>query len=420
MGISISKHVQAKIEKKGWTVLLYMEPGTALSPWAIKNVNDMALVGSNDNLNILVEWHTTENTSWRYKIEHNTIIQKEFITMTHDCKIDIPNSMKWAVSNYPAEHYALVIWNHGFGILDPKPENNSKSEFNWVAEPDVKIEGQEAIASCQTNQCPIPLRGVLFNEITNTYMTNQKMVETFKIIKNDILNGQKIDIAGFDVCKMAMVEVGYQLKNYVNILIGSQNCELQDGWDYSGVFARIKDKKPTPQKFAQAIIDSYQEYYTFKTKENIFTQSAIDLSYMDNLINNLNKIVDLCAQWNSVNSVECQKILRKARVNSLQMCDASFYIDLDSFLTELNKNLKSQDSLALQDDEKETLSTLIFEGKEIIKNSVIATATGEKMKRCKGISIYFPSFHIDSSYPKTLFAQETKWLSFLRNTLNLN
>ena len=40
----------------------------------------------------------------------------------------------------------------------------------------------------------------------------------------DVL-GQKIDLVGMDACLMAMVEVAYEIKDYVNILVASQETE---------------------------------------------------------------------------------------------------------------------------------------------------------------------------------------------------
>ena len=29
------------------------------------------------------------------------------------------SAAQWAIEQYPAEHYALILWNHGTGIIDP-------------------------------------------------------------------------------------------------------------------------------------------------------------------------------------------------------------------------------------------------------------------------------------------------------------
>src|SRR5579872_3214882 len=58
-----------------WTVLVFVQANNNLSPFAYKNFNDMAAVGSNQNLNILVEWHQPDQPGvWRYKVEKGKMV----------------------------------------------------------------------------------------------------------------------------------------------------------------------------------------------------------------------------------------------------------------------------------------------------------------------------------------------------------
>ena len=49
----------------------------------------------------------------------------------------------------------------------------------------------------------------------------------------------------------------------------------------------------------------------------------------------------------------------------------------------------------------------------VISSMVIANTAGAASVQARGVSIYFPLSVIDQSYPKTLFAQESRWLEFL-------
>jgi hypothetical protein len=66
------------------------------------------------------------------------------------------------------------------------------------------------------------------------------MDEAAKII------GHKVDVIGFDACLMAMVEVGHELTNSVNVMIGSEETEPARGWPYDLMMARwVKQPKAT-------------------------------------------------------------------------------------------------------------------------------------------------------------------------------
>jgi hypothetical protein len=49
-----------------------------------------------------------------------------------------------------------------------------------------------------------------------------------------------------------------------------------------------------------------------------------------------------------------------------------------------------------------------------VEEAVVANVTGENFTRARGLSVYFPHGLIDQSYPKTLFAQDSAWLSFIQ------
>jgi hypothetical protein len=61
----------------------------------------------------------------------------------------------------------------------------------------------------------------------------------------------------------------------------------------------------------------------------------------------------------------------------------------------------------------QSIKSKIQEGLGIIGKIVIANATGQNLTKAQGISIYFPERHIHSSYHRTSFSKENKWLEFL-------
>ncbi len=424
--LSFAGGLQALAE---WTVLVYVQANNNLSQYAEKNFTDMASIGSTANLNILVEWHQpTKQGAWRYKIDKGKMTFDACVAPESDGNSpqDLVNAMQWAVTKYPAKKYSLVLWDHGIGILDPawgkyRPWSSNKNMIEASAvknNPRIQIEGIttknrtkktkcQPRAFAQTESAGDDLtRGILFNEQSRTYMTNQHLSAALSQIKTTVLGGKKLDLIGMDACLMAMVEIGYQAKNYADILVASEEVELAHGWHYSSFLQTLKNGTISPAQLAENIVLTYETYY--KERVQFFTQSAINLNNMDTLKESLDNIVVLSQKCKNAN-IPIGKIAKKARTSSLQFSAAS-YIDLHSFLTEYLKNMPPTTT---QNNGVGELKTAISSGLKVVENSVLAYTAGRYLGRARGLSIYYPTTGIDASYAKTDFAKESLWLCFL-------
>lgn len=89
--------------------------------------------------------------------------------------------------------------------------------------------------------------------------------------------GQRIDILGFDACLMSHVEIGYQVRNYVDFLVASEETEPAQGWDYQG-WLRTVTSASTPFQVASSIVDTYGRSYqpglVIYFPENFYTYKA--------------------------------------------------------------------------------------------------------------------------------------------------
>lgn len=409
-----------------WTFLVYMESSEHMTNWGVSNINAMAQAGSTKHINILAQWHAHQNQAWRYFIGKNTIHQVEPVPIGTSYVNDLVNSMQWAVTNYPAKHYCLVLWDHGFGVLEPFFVSENSNSFTW----DVEADGPTPL--CQSGFCPIKsppglppsslfaqntFRAILFNGVNKSFLTNEQLKNAMQRIKYEVLNGKNLDILGTDACKMAMLEVGYQVEQSVDYLTGCQNCSLADGWNYQGLFERIGSAYHTPKSVAQNIIAAYADYYNQHDSDQIFTHSAINLRFIQELTSELNSLVmALSAEADSNNAVKNAAYAAKSRCTPI--CDAPYYIDLYSFLREFEfectqQNLRGPVLLAQIQDTCQ-------KARNLISLMVVANTTGKNFVDVHGLSIYFPNQHIDSSYARTLFAQESLWPLFLKNILKCN
>ncbi len=448
-----------------WTILIYVQARNNLNRFAAQNLHSMSQVGSNRNLNILVEWYQPgQEGIWRYKILPNKIELDTYIPVNSDGTNtkDLVDSMRWATTKYPARNNSLILWNHGVGILDPAwkravgfgkgsieanfaeesfvEENYALSE---IAEEEnkfqIKIDGiltDDFSFTQEFDPSNLRHRGILFNEQTRTYLTNQELVEALRQIKTNVLKNKKLDILGMDACLMAMVEVGYQAKGYAKYLVGSQEVELAYGWDYFALFRSISSGTTTPLEMAKGIVLTYEQFY--KNRIRFYTQSAIDLDNMDYVRDNINNIVIKVNECKKYNNNAIKQLIKQARNSSLQFSTRS-YIDLYSFYSEFFKKLNSfvvtkgsvgfGNKIQQAQTSKETfnikngsmaksikeLKDSLQEGMRLLEVTVVAKTAGPNVPTAKGLSIYFPKGRIDDSYYKTNFAKDTLWLDLIQN-----
>jgi hypothetical protein len=435
-----------------WTILLYVQSKNNLNKFAAKNLNDLASVGSNGNVNVLVQWYQLNQKGiWRYKIAKNKIDLDTFLPNDTDGNgvNDLVDSMRWAVTKYPAQKYFLILWNHGFGILDPIWGQLrgvlGLSSVNFLDNPRISIDGITKYFNLNDPEFVQMQRAILFNEVSKTYMNNQVLVEALSKIKTDVLKNKKLDILGMDACLMAMVEVGYQARKYADYLVASQEVELAHGWDYLTIMQGLGSGKLNPSDLAKSIVLAYENYY--KGKIQFYTQSAITLENMDLLKSGIDNIVALTEKCYQYDKIGMKGVIKEARKKSLQFSTRS-YVDLHSFYSNLwseielyctndfeskivgnpseyayNNNKKTKiNRVAAKDREALTksiraLKDAIKQGMQLIQGCVLINVVGSNMSAAKGLSIYFPISRVDASYMQTDFAKDSLWVNFLKDSL---
>ena len=426
---------------KSWTFIVYIAADNDLRGFAARNIKQMADIGSNSNLNIAVQLDIrvtgNKKITRRYYIERNKILHVNNEDASSQ-KMDsgdpktLVSCCKWAIENYPAQHYALILWNHGTGIIDPdtgrvinpsslfalNPASNKLELDRTVAFLDfINDPHYHAKIEQETNeQLDDPERGICWDDSTGNYLTNQKLEAALNEVCSRHLGGKKINILGFDACLMAMLEVADIAKKYADIMLCSQEVELGAGWNYERALAPFMTGAPTQTPLAAHLVDAYHAVYRKIT--NDYTQSAMDLSKTDNLAENVNRVAELL--------IECLKIQKNNSVkNTIQasrstlLCthfDEPSYIDLHHFYSNLLANLKHF-SLSNGEHLKQALKHTLHDGQNMIKEFVIANKAGKNLSLAQGVSIYFPERRIHPSYRKTPFASRNKWINFLTQYL---
>ncbi|OGR97681.1 MAG: hypothetical protein A2016_02995 [Elusimicrobia bacterium GWF2_62_30] len=244
---------------KEWTVMVFINGKNNLEQYALKDMNEMELVGSTDKLNIVVEvgridGYSDEDGDWkgtrRYLIQKDADMEKVASKMVQDLgKTDMGDYKsvaafgKWAKAAYPAKKYMLIVWNHGSGW-----EKSLKARVT---------------------------KGISYDDETNNHLTTPQLGLALKELG-------KVDVYGSDACLMQMPEVDYELKDYADYIVGSEETEPGDGYTYNTFLAPVAARPAmTPAELAKVAVDAYSDHY--KEQGTGSTQSFVKTAALTGL-----------------------------------------------------------------------------------------------------------------------------------------
>ncbi|TET06799.1 hypothetical protein E3J79_00970 [Candidatus Dependentiae bacterium] len=421
---------KAQKPKKDWTLIFYLAADNDLGPFAVRNIKQMANVGSTANMNIII--HLDIKTLGKKKVTRRFYVEKEKLIQVNindpiTQKMDsgdpqtLISCFKWGITNFPANKFALFLWDHGTGPLDPVTGRifNANELFTYNATTN-KLDLDRSIGfleyiSIIESLSKLEQRGICWDDSTGNYLTNQKLDFALRTICKECLRGGKIDLLGFDACLMNSIEIAATIKKYTHIMVGSQEVVLGSGWNYQKVLVPFLHHSLDPVAFAKHIVQAYDETYNVIT--NDYTQAAISLNHVELLEKNINSVATLLIEsLKKQRNGAVKRALQTSRnKRNCTHFDEPSYIDLGHLYSNVLTNLGQFQFKNTHEEQeiKRSLKTLLEEGRKIIREIVIANKVGKNLRNASGLSIYFPEQRIHPSYKKTSFATSNHWLSFL-------
>ena len=386
-----------------WTILVYMVADNDLDPFAIEDFEEMAAVGSTNDLNIVVQLDRAVGKSWsdtrRFLIQKGQSIDDPLEELG-EINMGDPSSLaqfiRWGLKEYPARKTAVVIWNHGAGWRDV----------------------QEPALGRMNPSVPTPFKFVGSDD------TDQDALYTAEIDSAFTKIGTKVDLIGFDACLMAMLEVWHSLRSFGHYGIASQDLEPAIGWKYDAFLAKLAARPAmSAEELSQTIVDTYAEEVEAKNDflNTDYTLSVVELGSMEALSDAVSALASNLLVRYSERTVS--DALEEARMETLPFAFDPKEgwpngIDLDLLLSKL-EGVENQEAARLAATAREKL-------RQSIKYNRSSYDAASKFGAA-GLSIYFP---IDKSvfesdphhrgyqkgnkdYPVP-FVDETQWPSLLQ------
>jgi hypothetical protein len=420
--VALMQPIQAKQAKKPWTILVFAAADNNLRDFAPRNQKQMSIVGSNDTVNMLMHMDIrlsgNKKMSRRYYIDKNNptpVEMAEKTAMDSGDPATLISACRWAIEEFPAEKYMLVLWNHGTGIIDPygRRQFDTNFMFHYNAETN-NFELDRTIGFIDLIEA-LDDRGICWDDSTGNYLTNQKLEQALNEIVTNQLKGQKFDIIAFDACLMSMLEVAEITKRYAKIQVSSQEVEPGPGWKYDEALSIFNTPNPDKKDVAINIVNAFAKAYKPNGNHPGFidyTQSALDLAAIEDLEKNVNELADILVRaLESEKALVYKNIIGTSRAKkNLTHFNEPTYVDLHHLYINLLKNLREQfksfDLLNMQ------LLRCLETGLVLIKKAVIHSVSGSNLPHARGISIFFPEKRIHPSYKKANFAKNN-WINFL-------
>lgn len=375
--------------KKVWTFAVYMDADNSLDSEADSNLEAMENVGSDKNVNIVVEVDRQNMPARRYLVEQGSLLKIMDLGEVDMASVSTLESFeKWVSESFPADHYFIVIWDHGLGF--ERSLSNRAPSRDLLEDDDAGVAGQVDVMSIPD-----------FAEALD-YMS-QKI-------------GKKIDVVGLDACLMSMVEVAYQLRHSTNILVSSEDEILAGGFPYGTIVGDLEDKvssnyNVSPETIADMTVKDFMAYYQQITYA---TLSAVKLSAMDNLATSISGLAEsILNNWDNDTVVEDIKnnVFKNVERFLVDYSNNDYsYADLGNIA-----NILYKDDNMTGDIKSSALSVL-----QNLKNAVISNGYygyTYNSTTVTGLTIWFPDYNTfiqESQHYKELdFAKDTKWYDFL-------
>ena len=353
-----------------WGFYVYMAGDNTLYEEVTDDLNEMKMVGSNSNLEIVaLTDQLLGNDSHAYHVVKHGVEETSLseINATWENEIDMGDGetlkdfMVWATTEYPAKRKILVIWDHGSG---------------W-----------KKVAEDQGSHLTVP-------EI-------RQSIEDYRQITGD----PPLTLIGFDACLMGMFEIAYELKDQAEMIHGSEAYEPLEGWTYNHLLYKL-DQQTTNSELAYHIVNDYIESYrngSVYTSYSV-TAAVVDTSKLEDVGE---KLEDFSGQINSVLPVYRDQV-SYARDQTQRYDQNPDYRDLYDLTINVQNRIPVSDMIEYSKELQDS-----------INDAVIAEDHWQKpgklpVERAHGLTIYFPTDGAETGYDDLLISN-SKWFEFINN-----
>lgn len=322
------------------TVMVYM-CGTDLesrSGMATSDLQEMLNANISGNVNIIVEtggassWQNnvvSSSTNQRYRVtsEGLELIQDNLGRRSMVNPSTLSDFIKYCKASYPADRYALVMWDHGGGSL-----SGYGYDENY------------------------PNDGMTLDEIGTA-------------LKN---GGCTFDVVGFDACLMATLETAMVLEPYSDYMIASEEVEPGKGWYYTGWISSLSENTSiATTDLGKKLIDDYVADVKANSPRDQATLSLIDLAELKGTVPKA--LTAFASSTSKLIDEDQYKRVSNARAGTKEFSPSTQINQVD--LIDFAENLDTAEAQSFAN---------------ILQGCIKYNRTSNNITNANGVSIFFP------------------------------
>jgi len=381
-----------------WTIIYYSDADDDILEedlWF--DINEMEMVGSNSQMNIVVQIDRAEGAfngdgDWtdtrRLLVTQDsdlTRITSPIVESLGEADMGNPQTLldfiTWTIEKYPAKKYALILSDHGGGWTGGFSDLQAGSELSMP-----QIIG--AIEQAQQQ-----------------------------------MGGQKFEIIGFDACLMGMIEIYGSLYPYSNYMVASEEVIPATGWSYAAWLGQLaQNPAMSGREATKAIVSTYIRQDTAFSRNSTAdideveadtTLSAVESARVPDVIGAMNQFISVMSSIDQTYVAQAREYTR-SYYSIFGEDSPSPYIDLGNF-AEILAN-ETGDSAVAQSAQQLQIA---------IASAIVAEKHGQRMAGSNGMSFHFPvsdiytftefnsdfpPYYADSAYK---FLEQSSWDEFL-------
>ncbi len=407
-----------------WTFMVYMAGDNGrifddggqlmvdLQKFGWSDIAEMVCVGSTDDVAIVAQYDTLTQQQFtpRFYLDSSSetgrLVEKVPPVNTGDPH-NLTDFIVWATKSYPAERYALVLWNHGsgwkeddiyaryrdLGHIQRRDQVRSIQPGKRLLRHALFLPTATEIMSIEDDE----VRGICYDDSSMDFLDSHDLKKA--LVDAAQQTGQRLSVLGMDACLMSMAEVAYQVRGCADFMVSSQEVEPGDGWPYKDILSvLVAHPELSARELSKIIVDKFGTHYLGQGRSGggTTTQSAIDLQAMPMTYE---KVTALSEAINTLYSTDFKTELAvgRAKNRTLTFSDED-YIDLAHFAQLLaNEYTGTANLRALAVD----LVTHLMA--DTPGSPVIANYHGQGRPNANGLSIYFPARRYSPFYDRQDF-----------------
>jgi hypothetical protein len=364
------------------------------------HIIEMEHIGSSPELKVRVQadfaglgntyrYFINKSDRWD-KIYSLNLAPKDFEINTGDPE-QFNDFLFWAFSESNEENRSIILWGHGSGW---RPSGKGRAPIKTIRTMFYPVE--------LFRQLGMDLEsGKDFGVDFNDGYSSLDILQIDNQLNSFRSNGPKFDFIGFDACLMSSIEVSYQLLSHSDYLLVSASEEPSDGWPYDRVLEILSSKDPSLKEKMEKIVNAYVESYSLNRGNQVadkpITFSAIDITKMPLLANNISSFAKLATKLLEENSDKYYSIFGKAKSKAKNF-RLNSYIDISSFMWKIQEKLNP-----IQQSDDEKLNVEINNILNVIEKSVYKKSIDDypnhELDPHGGLTIYFPPEAYNRDHP---------------------